>query len=68
MLGTTCVRARHTRNGANLRRQVGPSVAFVVAAVIVFVVWDGLYARGMRRDTGWVYIREMRGSAARRRG
>ncbi|MGW3661994.1 hypothetical protein [Streptomyces sp. NPDC005141] len=50
---------------ANLRRQAGPLVALVVAAVIVSVVWDGLYARGMWRDTGWVYIGETCGLAAR---
>ncbi|WP_406368978.1 hypothetical protein OG788_03165 [Streptomyces sp. NBC_00647] len=50
---------------ANLRRQAGPLVALVVAGVIVSVVWDGLYARGMWRDTGWVYIGEMCGLAAR---
>lgn len=44
---------------ANLRRQAGPAAAFVVAAVMVSVVWDGLYARGMWRDTGWVYIGEL---------
>ncbi|MCK8436682.1 hypothetical protein G3I77_27820 [Streptomyces sp. D2-8] len=50
---------------ANLRRQAGPLVAFVMAGVLVAVVWDGLYARGMWGDTGWVYIGEMCGLAAR---
>ncbi|MER6563024.1 hypothetical protein ABT300_35885, partial [Streptomyces sp. NPDC001027] len=50
---------------ANLRRQAGPAAAFVVAGAMVSVVWDGLYARGMWRDTGWVSIGELCGLSAR---
>ncbi|MFF6879691.1 hypothetical protein ACFY9S_30905 [Streptomyces sp. NPDC012474] len=50
---------------ANLRRQAGPLASLVMAGVLVAVVWDGLYARGMWRDTGWVYIGEVCGLAAR---
>ncbi|MFE7900790.1 hypothetical protein ACFU3E_25425 [Streptomyces sp. NPDC057424] len=50
---------------ANLRRQAGPLAALVLAGVLVAVAWDGLYARGRWRDTGWVYIGEMCGLAAR---
>ncbi|MEU1576749.1 hypothetical protein ABZ519_37500 [Streptomyces collinus] len=50
---------------ANLRRQAGPLAALVVAGVLVAVAWDGLYARGRWADTGWVYIGEMCGGAAR---
>ncbi|MER5587142.1 hypothetical protein ABT090_36660 [Streptomyces asoensis] len=44
---------------ANLRRQAGPLTALAVAGAIVSVVWDGLYARGPWRDTGWVSIGEL---------
>ncbi|MFD5910621.1 hypothetical protein ACFWHL_18095 [Streptomyces massasporeus] len=50
---------------ANLRRQGGPLVALVMAGVLVAVAWDGLYGRGMWRDTGWVRIGEQCGLAAR---
>ncbi|AMW15018.1 hypothetical protein A4E84_39510 [Streptomyces qaidamensis] len=50
---------------ANLRRQAGPLAALVIAGVLVAVAWDGLYARGRWRDTGWVHIGEMCGLAAR---
>jgi hypothetical protein len=50
---------------ANLRRQAGPLAAFVMAGVLVAVAWDGLYAQGMWRETGWVHIGEVCGLAAR---
>ncbi|MFJ2967091.1 hypothetical protein ACIPIC_32880 [Streptomyces collinus] len=50
---------------ANLRRQAGPLAALVMAGVLVAVAWDGLYAQGRWGDTGWVYIGEMCGVAAR---
>ncbi|MFD9936887.1 hypothetical protein ACFWZ6_27565 [Streptomyces massasporeus] len=50
---------------ANLRRQGGPPAALVMAGVLVAVAWDGLYGRGMWRDTGWVRIGEQCGLAAR---
>ncbi|MGW6645454.1 hypothetical protein [Streptomyces iakyrus] len=50
---------------ANLRRQAGPLAALVMAGVLVAAAWDGLYARGRWRDTGWVCIGETCGLAAR---
>ncbi|MEW2615586.1 hypothetical protein AB0937_36545 [Streptomyces sp. NPDC047880] len=50
---------------ANLRRQAGPLVALVMAGALVALAWDGLYGRGMWRDTGWVRIGETCGMAAR---
>ncbi|MFJ7336303.1 hypothetical protein ACIQUU_24050 [Streptomyces sp. NPDC101116] len=50
---------------ANLRRQAGPLVALLLAGALVAVAWDKLYARGRWGDTGWVWIGEMCGLAAR---